>query len=509
VSRAVNAADRRPPRRTNDNVRFVTKYLGRSALLLAALALGACDAGSNEVVVATAADRRFAVEQAVEMLAPRTDLPIDTAVVAVVGELWVDYTLFAHAFGEDPTLSHLDFAPIVEPQLEQEMILQLRDVAIDADTAITEEELRAEFAREAPGVTARARHILLTPPEGATEAQRDSVRARAATLRARIVAGEDFAELARQFSADRGSGRQGGSLGSFERGQLVRPLDEAIFALEVGELSEVVETPYGYHVVELQELQVPAFDSIADGFRFQLQSRRFQVAESAFIAGLQEDANPEPHSGAAELLRQIAAAPRVPLSGRTGTRVVARYDGGEVTLSEVREFFLTRTPQYLQQVAGAPDEALEEQVLVTLVQRELLVNEAIRRGLEPTPARRDSLTQLARDQFIAAGRQLGLVEIDRSDTRPDGVTRAVRAIVGGIVSGTREIVPLGPIAFVLREHYRNGVSPVGVQAAAARIDEIRGPGFVPTPPPGMEPMTGDSMPPDTVADADADPAGGP
>lgn len=485
-------------------VKLETCRARRSPLLVASLlgsfAFAACDASSNAVAVATAADRSFAVEEAVEMLVPRTDLPIDSSVITVVGELWIDYTLFAHAFGDDPTLSHLDFDPIVEPQLEQEMILELRDLAIDADTAIGDEELREIFGREGPGVTARARHVLLTPPDRATDAQRDSVRAQAASLRERIVDGEDFAEIALQFSDDRASGRQGGNLGTFERGQFVRSLEEAIFALDVGEVSEVVETPYGYHVVELQELNVPPFESVAEGFRLQVQNRRFQVAESAFIAGLQDAAEPRPQSGAADLLREIARDPRFPLAGRTGSRVVARYQGGEIALEEVRQFFLTRTPQYLEQVTGAPDDVLEEQVIATLVQRELLVADALARGLEPTAERRDSLTEMARAQFVATGRQLGLVEVDRGPRQPDGATRAVRAIVGGIVGGTREIVPLGPIAYVLREQYRHGVSPVGVTAALTRIDEIRGPGFVPSAPPEGA-QAADSMIADSTAEA--------
>jgi len=339
---------------------------------------------------------------------------------------------------------------------------------------------------------ARARHVLLAVPEQATPAQRDSVRTRAETLRERILDGEDFAEIARQFSSDRGSGRQGGSLGSFGRGQLVRPLDEAIFALEVGEVGPVVESPFGYHVVQLQELDAPAFDSISEGFRLQVQNRRFQVAESTFIAGLQDAAAIEPAENAAELLREVAVDPRIDLSGRAADRTVARYDGGSVTLGEVREFFLTRDPQYLAQVREASDEVLDEQVVTTLVQRELLVEEARNRGLEPTEARRDSITEMARRRFVETGRQLGLVRVGRSDDRPDGVTRAVRAIVGGIVSGQREIVPLGPIAYVLREQYRSGVSDVGVQAVVSRIDEIRGPGFTPVQPADPATLSGDS-----------------
>jgi NIMA-interacting peptidyl-prolyl cis-trans isomerase 1 len=67
-------------------------------------------------------------------------------------------------------------------------------------------------------------------------------------LRARIVAGEKFEDLARQFS-DCGSARDGGNLGEFGRGQMQKPFEDATFALQVGELSGVVDTDSGVHII--------------------------------------------------------------------------------------------------------------------------------------------------------------------------------------------------------------------------------------------------------------------
>jgi foldase protein PrsA len=67
----------------------------------------------------------------------------------------------------------------------------------------------------------------------------------------RIKKGESFAELAREVSIDRGSGKRGGDLGLFGRGQMVKPFEEAAFKLEKGELShEPVRTQFGYHIIK-------------------------------------------------------------------------------------------------------------------------------------------------------------------------------------------------------------------------------------------------------------------
>src|SRR5690606_1261568 len=121
---------------------------------------------------------------------------------------------------------------------------QLSEKAIQADTAITDEELRAIYEAEQPGLEIRARHILLQVAPDATPAQRNQVLAQANELRARAAAGENFAELAREYSQDPGSAENGGDLGFFGRGQMVAPFEAAAFALDVGEVSNVVETPF-------------------------------------------------------------------------------------------------------------------------------------------------------------------------------------------------------------------------------------------------------------------------
>ena len=80
-----------------------------------------------------------------------------------------------------------------------------------------------------------------------------AARAKAEEILRRVRAGEDFAALAGQFSEDPGSRAQGGDLGWFGRGMMVKPFEDAAFALKPGEVSEVVESPFGYHIIKLEE----------------------------------------------------------------------------------------------------------------------------------------------------------------------------------------------------------------------------------------------------------------
>ncbi len=99
----------------------------------------------------------------------------------------------------------------------------------------------------------RARHILVSVPAGASEEQRKAARERIEEARQRIEAGEDFAVVAGEISEDPGSKDRGGDLGFFGRGQMVGPFEEIAFSLEPGQLSDPVQTDFGFHLIRVEE----------------------------------------------------------------------------------------------------------------------------------------------------------------------------------------------------------------------------------------------------------------
>ncbi len=99
----------------------------------------------------------------------------------------------------------------------------------------------------------RARHILVKTPAGGDADAKAAARKKAEGLLAKVKAGGDFAALAKASSEDPGSAAQGGDLGLFSRGRMTPAFEEAAFALPAGGVSEVVETPFGFHVIRVEE----------------------------------------------------------------------------------------------------------------------------------------------------------------------------------------------------------------------------------------------------------------
>lgn len=126
-----------------------------------------------------------------------------------------------------------------------------------ADITPTEEDIRAyydaneeEFNR---GPEVKARHILFRIPEGATAEQTAAIRAKAEDVLKQAQGGADFAELAQANSEDTGSKESGGDLGFFGKGQMVSEFENAAFALQPGQISEIIQTQFGLHILKVDE----------------------------------------------------------------------------------------------------------------------------------------------------------------------------------------------------------------------------------------------------------------
>ncbi len=101
------------------------------------------------------------------------------------------------------------------------------------------------------GEAVRASHILITVAKDATPAQKAAAKAKAEDLLKQIKGGADFATVAKANSQDPGSAKNGGDLGFFEKGEMVPAFEQAAFALKVGEVSGVVESPFGFHIIKV------------------------------------------------------------------------------------------------------------------------------------------------------------------------------------------------------------------------------------------------------------------
>ncbi len=133
--------------------------------------------------------------------------------------------------------------------------LTLDDIArdIEVDESQIEEKYKAYLAEVANREERKARHILLKA--GKDAAADDKVRKTLESIRGKLQSGASFAELARQYSEDGGSAADGGDLGWVATGDMVKPFEDALFGLEKGQLSDIVKTQFGYHLIQLEDIR--------------------------------------------------------------------------------------------------------------------------------------------------------------------------------------------------------------------------------------------------------------
>ncbi len=186
----------------------------------------------------------------------------------------------ARRYSQDPSAARPDGQPGAGGALGYltggRTVLAFEDAAYATPVGQVAGPVRTQFGVHLVQVTDRrparseigARHILIRTDSTVTP---DSARAVIEGLRARVVAGESFEDLAREYSQDPGSGARGGDLGTFGSGQMVPPFEAAAFALEsVGDLSAPVETRFGVHLIQLTSLgERPGFDESYPALRQQ------------------------------------------------------------------------------------------------------------------------------------------------------------------------------------------------------------------------------------------------
>jgi len=449
----------------------------RGLVCMALCALAACEQEPDGAgLVARAGDYELTVDDAVTLLVDEESLPGQASVVRSLAELWADYILLAEAVADDSTFANVEFGGLIQPLLDQMMVLELRDSVIKVDTAITPDELERLYAEDASTVQLRARHILLTYPPQASQAQRDSVREELEGLRARIVGGASFEQMARTYSQDPGTASDGGDLGYFGRGDMVAPFEDAAMQMEPGQISEVVQTPLGLHLIQLVDRRVPSFADVSTDFRQFVLAQRNATAESTFVADLEGRASPMVVDGAVGVARELARSPETRLTGRAADRALVQWDGGTFTAGELLGLLRAEQPALRDEVIRGTDEDLEG-FLLAQARRELLVEEAHRAGLDPTPARIDSLETEARRQLRTAARSIGLMTLDQApgEARERAIARAARKALADNLSGATRIVPLGLVGFQLREGvpiviFDAGIGEVLIQVATARAN---------------------------------------
>ncbi len=289
-------------------------------------------------------------------------------------------------------------------QLQEAMLLEKLETNITSQVQVTEETVKDEYRQ------VKARHILITPEQivqdtpGENEAtqseQQESpdtaasdqtakqqAQQKANELLEKIRQGADFAELAREHSDDPGSAEKGGDLGWFGRRQMVKEFADVAFALKPGEVSDVIETPFGFHIIKLEDkrIELPKdFEENKQRYISQQQSYRADEAWNQYRRNLREQASVDiydPELQAMAMVMEGHQQQALPLLAEAAKsdpyNLTARY-----TLASIyrQQGDVTQAIEYLSQIVQQQEGASSAQIhleLGTLLREQDKPEEAI------------------------------------------------------------------------------------------------------------------------------------
>jgi peptidyl-prolyl cis-trans isomerase C len=193
---------------------------------------------------------------------------------------------------------------LTEADIKSEIVhnMAIRDLidsqVIDKIT-ISESDTKAYYDNN-PGLfkkpeQIKASHILIKVAPDATDTQKAQKRIEIAKIQQKVKDGQDFDSLAREYS-EGPSNENGGDLGYFGRGQMVKPFDDAAFALNPGQVSDIVETRFGFHIIKVFDKKpetIMAYAEVKDRLAQHLKSQRVGQQARTYIESLKKEAKIE------------------------------------------------------------------------------------------------------------------------------------------------------------------------------------------------------------------------
>jgi hypothetical protein len=444
------------------------------AALGAAVLMSGCDKmrdalSAHSNVVAKAADEDLPVTKLASMMGS-SKAPLRKDIANAIVDAWVNYHLLAEAAANNDSLRD-------EKAVDKAMWAVIANIKAKKWYDQVSKTWKAPDSASAlaaynNGSMLAASHILLTTPD-TTPAARAKVKAKADALRAQVTPA-NFAEMAKKNSQDPGSSVRGGSLGVFPRGAMVKEFDQAAAALKPGEISPVIQTQFGYHIIYR-----PPFAQVKGDFLQAMQQGGMQAAESTYLAGLETSSKVEIKQGTGATVRAVVENPT---GHKDDNTVLATSTMGKFKASDLARWMETFPPQaqVAERVKQAPDSMLPVFVK-NFVRNELVLHAADSAKLGPDAAQ----LKQARDMFLGTITQAwtalnidpkALAAMGKSkDDRLKVANQRVDEYIDKLLKQQAQYVDVTqPVQNVLREKYDYSINQetldqVLLQAAKVRL----------------------------------------
>lgn len=440
---------------------------------IAAVTLSACT-GLKDALnahtdwVARAASTELTVTKLATLLG-KSRAPIRKDIAKSMSNVWIDYQLLGNAAAHndslnDPkTIDEVMWPAIANMKARKWYQIVSKNWGVE-DTAAARKQWES-------GQILSAEHILLLT-QGMNATQKAAVKKKADALRAQVNS-SNFAALATKNSQDQGSARQGGSLGIFPPGQMVPEFERALVALKPGEISPVIETQYGYHIIRR-----PTYEQIKGQLAQASKGRSIAVAESTYLAKLEQAGKIDVKKGAVSTIRALGNDPD---AYRNDNTVLATSTAGKFTTARLVGWLETLPPQarVLDQIRQSPDSLLI-QLVRNFVKNELVLKQADSAKVTVDPAELTQLHAQFANAITNAWQQLGVSPQALADSAKNSGDReklAARRIDDYFARMVQEQAPFvpvpTPVSNILRQKYKYSLNDAGFDRSVQEASKIR------------------------------------
>lgn len=413
-----------------------------------------------------------------------------------ITDTWVDYALFSQAVALNQLpVDSASVAEAVWPELAELKGTHFHDTLMTRRAATSDSAADSLYRTDV-----RVLQHILFGARNAPAPVKEATRKKAEATLGRVRKGADFSRLASELSEDPGSKADSGYLPPSPKGRFVASFDSAAWALQPGQTSGVVETPFGFHLIRR-----PPLGEVRGRLGDYLLEHAGAALDSTFMDSLAEASKIEIAGDAAATMRAALGATE---ESRRSEQKISSFKGGELTVQQFLRWVRALPPQYLQQLKAADDSTLRRFARV-LTQNTLLLREAEAAGIRPTELEWKTMERRYLAQLDTLKTEMGLTGGDLTDTT---VSAAERQKVAGLkmeqyfdnlIAGKTTLRPMpSALATLLRERLPFRINQAGVERAMGIAKEMkakadsagegspvrRAPGGPPIPGPGAAPQ---------------------
>jgi hypothetical protein len=449
--------------------------------------------GSHSDVVAKAGSEELTVDRLSALLS-QAKVPVTADIARAITNIWVDYELLGVAAAHDDSLSD---PKTIDDALWPIIALMRAGTWHDEVVKTFHIDTSGAEAKFNAGDVLAARHILFMVPQGATPAQSDSIRKVAEGVRAQVTP-SNFTEMAQKYTQEPGGAQRGGDLGVFPKGAMVPQFEQAVAALKPGQVSPVVKTQFGYHIIRRS-----TYPEVAAEVAQRVNGPALQAADSVYISKLEAAGNIQFKPNAVATIKDAAKDLDAHRADKT---VIATSKAGDFTVAR-----LTRWMEAFQQkedlgkrLQSAPD-SIVLSFARNVLRNELVLHQADSAKIALSPEEMKELHAKFTEVVGTSWDQLGISPKSLADSaktvpaREKLASARVNAYLDKLMlqqAGFVQVPP--PLEMLLKQKYNVTINGAAMDKAVAsstalkaKTDSTRAKNAPPT----EVPMGGMQMPP--------------